>query len=425
MPSPAPAPEFASLADLNGALRAGRLRARELVRAAARALEPETKPGGLVRELLEDEALRIARDVERELGRGRTRGLLQGAPFAVSEAVTPAGRRPWWNAGADPRRVEDAAVVSRLRGAKAVPLAVAASPPLGGLVAGQAAAENGCAALVARRLAPFALAVDFNGNVLRGALTQGCCALRPTFGLASAFGLAPLGWTLATAAVLAGNAEDCGTVLARISGGDSRSPHSPGRAFHYAPQYARSPEQIRVAVAQGSEPLAAAVQNLRAPSAEFPATDLPATAIVETILAAEAGEALEDLVAGFPEGRAWLEDAQSLTAFDYLRAMRLRRMAQDWFAAAAERVDVMVLSWHRHEHSPLAMEPEDSHAPCLLCETLSVALLAGAPVYASAVRGGLRFLAIARPGAENTLLRLASALESRDIPELPAGIWQF
>lgn len=416
MPSPAPPPEFSSLADLNGALRAGRLKARELVRAAVRALEPEARPGGLVRELFEEDALRTARDVERELGRGRTRGLLQGAPFAVSETVSVAGRRPSWNPGADPRRVEDAAAVSRLRGAKAMPLAVAASPPLGGLVAGQEAAESGCAALVARRLLPFALAVDFSGNVLRGALAQGCCALRPTFGMVSAFGLAPLGWTLATAAVLAGNAEDCGIVLARISGGDTRSPHSPGRAFHYAPQYARAPEQLRVAVAPGGENLAAALQNLRATPAEFPAPDLPAAAVVETIVAAEAGEVFADVLAGQPEGRAWLEDAQSLTAFDYLHATRLRRMAQDWFAAAAERVDVMVLSPDRHEHQAAAVESERGDGPCLFCEALSAALLAGAPVYASAGRGGPRFLAIARPGAENTLLRLAAALESAHLP---------
>lgn len=411
MPSPAP-PEFASLAGLNGALRAGRIRARDMVRAAMRALEPETKPGGLVRELLGEEALRTARDVERELGRGRTRGLLQGAPFAVSEMIALSGRRPPWNPGADPRRVEDAAAVSRLRGAKAMPLALAASPPFGGLVAGRAAVESGCAALVARRLLPFALAVDFNGNALRGALAQGCCALRPTFGLVSAFGLAPLGWSLATAAVLAANAEDCGTVLARISGGDARSPHSPGRAFHYAPQYARGPEQIRAAVAPGGEALSAALRNLRAPLVEFPAPDLPAGALVETILAAEAGEALADLLPGQPEGRAWMEEAQSLAAFDYLHAMRLRRMVQEWFSAAAERVDVLVLSPDGHEHPPVAAEPEGADGSCLICEALFVAVLAGAPVYASAGLGAPRFIAIGRPGAENTLLRLASALES-------------
>lgn len=408
MSSAAP-PEFSSLAELNGALRAGTLKAQALIRQAGQALRDEAARGGPVREVLLEEALRAARDVEKELGRGRTRGLLQGAPFAVSEMIALSGRRLPWNPDSDPRRVEDAAAVSRLRGAKAIPLVLAASPPLGGLVTGRAAAEAGCAALVARRLVPFALAVDFNGNVLRGALGQGCCALRPTFGLVSAFGIAPLGWTLATTAVLAGNAEDCGTVLARISGGDSRSPHSPGRGFHYAPQYAPPPAQLRVAVAPGSEPLLAAVKSLGAAEAEFPVPDLPADAILETVLAAEAGEAFADLLSGSPEGRAWIEEAQSLGAFDYLRAMRLRRMLQEWHGAVFGRVDVLVLPWESHRHSP-ALSSDEADASCLPCAMLAAALLAGAPVFASLGRGLPPYCAIARPGAENTLLRVAAAL---------------
>ncbi|MCX7605003.1 MAG: amidase, partial [Bryobacteraceae bacterium] len=296
--------------------------------------------------------------------------------------------------------------------------ALAASPLLGGLAAGQSAAESACASLVARRLAPFALAVDFNGNVLRGELEHGRPPLRPTFGSASAFGIAPLGWTLATAAVLAGNAEDCGTVLAGICGADSRSPHSPGRGFHYAPQYARPPEQLRVAVAPGGEPLVAALNALRAVLAPFPAPDLPAAAVLETVLAAEAGETFADLLAGSPEGRAFLDEARSLGAFDYLRAMRLRRMAQEWFSSAFERVDVLVLPWEDHRHDPLDSDLQGEEA-CLLCGSLAVALLAGAPVFASGRPGAPPFCAISRPRSENTLLRLAAALESV-LPRGPA-----
>lgn len=410
MPSPAPVPEFASLAALNGALRAGTVTARQLVRKAARALEDEAKPGGRVRALLDGEAGRAARDVDRELKRGRTRGLLQGAPFVLAETVSLAGRRPFWDPDAPNCRVEDAAVVSRLRRARALPVAVAASAPLGGLIEGLDAAESGCAQLVAGQLAPFAIAVDFNGNVLRGALAAGCCALRPTFGLASGFGIAPLGWTLATASVLGRNAEDCGLVLAGLSGGDTRGPHSPGRAFHYAPQYARKPEQIRVAVAPGGEPIAAALDALRVAIAEFPAPDLPASAILETILAAEAGQACEDLLANEAAARLWLADARSLAAFDYLHAMRLRRMIQDWLADAATRADVWVLPWQPHAHESAASSAL-AGSDCLFCQSVSAAVLAGAPIFAAAGPGAPRFCAIARPGGENTLLRLAAALE--------------
>lgn len=419
MPPPAPLPEFASLVELNGALRAGRLKARDVVRQASRLLEEEVR-GGTVRELLESEALRTARDVERELSRGRTRGLLQGAPFAVSETIAVGGRPAPWNPEiSDPRRAEDAAVVERLRRARALPLAVAVSPPLGAVTEGPAAAETACASLVARGLVPFAVAADFNGNVLRAALEQGCCALRPTFSLTSAYGVAPLGWTLVTAAVLAMDAADCGTVLDSMSGGDLRSPSSPGRAFHFAPQYALPPEQLRVALAPGGGPLRPWLARARVALVDLPAPALPAWAVLETILAAEAGEALGDLLEALPAGRDFLAEVRSLTAIDYLHAMRLRRQIQEWLSAVFEKAEILVLPGDPH-HANSAQAMEESSADCRTCDTLAAALLAGAPVFASARSGRPRFCMVVRPWSENTMLRLAAFLES--IPaDAPTG----
>ncbi|MGB9609978.1 MAG: amidase family protein, partial [Bryobacteraceae bacterium] len=386
---------------------------------ASRLLEEEVRRG-TVRELLESEALRTARDVERELNRGRTRGLLQGAPFAVSETIAVAGRPAPWNPEInDLRRHEDAAVVERLRRARALLLAVAVSPPIGGVTEGPAAVETACASLVARRLAPFALAADFNGNVLRAALEQGCCALRPTFSLTSGYGVAPLGWTLATAAVLATNAADCGTVLASMSGGDLRSPSSPGRAFRFAPQYAPRPEQMRVALTPGGDLLRAWLTRARVTLVDLPAVDLPPWDVLETILAAEAGEAFADLLEALPAGREFLSEARSLTAFDYLHAMRLRRKIQEWLSAVFEMADILVLSWDpRHAHSTQALV--ENGGDCRTCDMLAAAVLAGAPVFASGCNGRPRFCMIVRPWSENTMLRLAASLDSIS-PGAPTG----
>lgn len=413
MPPQATLPGSAGIAEWNGALRGGSVKARQAVGEAARRLRQEAQAGGPVKDILEDEALRTAHDVEKELGRGRTRGLLQGVPFAVSELVSVAGRVPPWDSQTDPRLSGDAAIIERLRKARSMPLAVVASPELGGLSQGLLALEDGCAWLAARRLLPFAVAVDFNGNVLRAALAQGCCALRPTFGLTSAFGLAPLGWTLATASVLASCAEDCGTALAQMSGGDSRSPHCPGRAFSYAPQYARSPDQLRAAVAaaEGSDALLAALRGLGLTLTAFPSSDLPAGGMLMVMLAAEAGEALALHLPALRNGDAFLADAQSLSAFDYLHAMRLRRRLQQWFAEATSLAEVMVLPTgsgaHHHAESAAG-----ENQPCPLCDFLSTAILAGAPVYVCARAGEPGFVATARPWSENTLLRLSSALEA-------------
>jgi len=408
----APLPELASLAGLNGALRSGRLKARVLVRAAAEPLKEEARPGGPVREVLEEEAMRAARDVERELGRGRTRGLLQGAPFGVSEMLAVAGRRPSWDAeAADARGAEDSAPVARLRSAKALPLAVTVCPPLGGVAHGFLASESAAASVVARGLLPFALAADFNGNVIRAALEQGCCALRPTFGTVSGYGVAPLGWTLATAAVLARSAEDCGIVLDQISGSESRSPHSPGRAFRYAPQHARAPAQLRVALVQADEALKASLARLGVGMADFSGPGLPALAVLEVILAAEAGEAFARELETTPRGREYLNEAAGLHAFDYLRAMRLRRQIQAWLAEAAGRADVIVVPWDPSRHSQNRLAAEEGIA-CPECTVLAAAILAGAPLFAMRAAAGGAWFALARPQAENTLLRFASTLRA-------------
>jgi len=425
MPFSAPLPELASLAGLNGALRSGRLKARALVRATAEPLKEEARPGGAVREVLEDEAMRAAHDVERELGRGRTRGLLQGAPFGVSELLAVAGRRPAWDAGAaDARGAGDSAPVARLRGVKALPLAVTASPPLGGVTDGFLASETAAASVVARGLLPFALAVDFNGNVIRAALAQGCCALRPTFGAVSGYGVAPLGWTLATAAVLARSAEDCGVVVDRISGSDSRSPHSPGRAFHFAPQYARAPAQLRAALVQNDEALKASLARLGVGMAEFSGPGLPAVAVLDVILASEAGEAFASELESAPGGREYLAEAAGLRAFDYLRAMRLRRQIQAWLAEAAGRADILVAPWGPARDAQDWLAAEAASA-CPACTVLAAAILAGAPLFASPAAGGSAWFAVARPQAENTLLRFASAMEAASGGGGAAAVQQF
>ncbi len=390
---------FASLLELNGQLRSGAVRARDLARRTLQALEAEARPGGAVRELLEDDALRMARDVERELKRGRTRGLLQGAPFGMSELLQRAGRAPAWNREAEARQVEDAAAVSRLRGAKALPAAVLASPSLGGVASGFAAEESACASVVARGLLPFAISVDFNGNVLRAAARHGSCALRPTFGTVSGFGAAPLAWTLAAVSVVARTPDDCGHVLAAISGSDSRCHHSPGRSFRYAPQHARAPQELRVILASAPEAAVAAFSRAGAELVRKEAPREPYSEVVEVIVAAECGEVFEAEMEADAGIAGFLNDARSLTAFDYLRAARLRRQAQEWYSLAFADADAVVFG------AAAGGGAEDA-------AWLPLALLAGAPVLAVSRRGGAFapcFVA-GRPQTENTLIRLAAAV---------------
>jgi Asp-tRNA(Asn)/Glu-tRNA(Gln) amidotransferase A subunit family amidase len=393
---------FTSLLELNGRLRSGEVKAREAVRETSRALKAEAAAGGAVRAVLEDEAMRAAKDVERELGRGRTRGLLQGAPFGVSELLQTSGRAPVWDGSFDARQAPDAAAVERLRRARALPLAVLASPPLGGVAEGFGAAETAGASVVARGLLPFAVSVDFNGNVLRAALEQGCCALRPTFGTVNGAGAAPLGWTLGAVSVMARTAEDCGHVLAAMSGGGTGCPHSPGRSFRFAPQYARAPQELRVMAAG-----AANSGRLRKSGAQILAAPTPpefSLEILEILAAVEPAEALEEELGALEAGRRLLADVQQLSAADYLRAMRWRRSIQEWYAKAFSDADLAWIGLREGSAGRNWMEAGETDAAV---RWLAAAILAGAPVLACS--GADRFYLTGRPNAENQVLRFATA----------------
>lgn len=398
---------FTNLLELNGRLRSGEAKAREVAREAARALKEEAETGGAVVAVLEDEAMSAARDVERELKRGRTRGLLQGAPFGVSELLQVSRRAPVWEHGADVRRVEDASAVERLRRARALPLAVLASPQLGGVAAGLGAEEAACASVVGRGLLPFAVSVDFNGNVLRAALHRGCCALRPTFGTVSGHGAAPLGWTFAAVSVLARAAEDCGHVLASMSGADARCAHSPGRTFRFAPEYARQPGLLRVIAVHGGGPGATLIRNLGAEVVEAPAPGEPCLELLEVLVAAEAAEALEQSLEAEEAGRRLLAAAHELSAVDYIRAMRLRRGVMEWYARAFSWVDLAWIDPNGVNRNGWTGEEE----PGTGAYWLAAAILAGAPVVACGAAGGRPpFCLLGRPGTENQMLRFAMAV---------------
>lgn len=401
----------ASLLDLNGLLRSGSVKARDVIREAVQALKAEGARDGSVRQILEREAMSAARGVERELSRGRTRGILQGAPFGVSELLQVSGRPPFWNADVHPRQAEDAAAVSRLRGARAIPLALLSSPPPGAEEFWRSGADP-CAAVVGRRLLPFAIGLDFNGNVLRSALRHGCWALRPTFGTVSGFGTAPASWTLAAVTAVAGTPEDCGHVLSAMSGGDSRCFHSPGRTFRFVPQYARLSHKLLAAEGAAVPELLTALGKMGAAVESAPRPKGFSRDILEIILAAEACEAMEDEMASAAEGREILEQARELTAFDYLRAMRLRREVQEWFNEALAGSDAVIFP-----AASLAEPEPETEADAGPQEWLATALIAGAPVVAFGGGRGLpAFCLTGRAGAENPLLKLAAVIRDAASP---------
>jgi aspartyl-tRNA(Asn)/glutamyl-tRNA(Gln) amidotransferase subunit A len=191
-----------------------------------------------------------------------------------------------------------------------------------------------------------------------------------------------LSWTLDKVGPMARSAEDCGIILEAIAGSDNKDPMSAGKGFFYAPQFARPMSEYTVGIAkvdweEWAEPetraaLGAALQvfvgmGLKIREVELP--DFPFGAMVSTILQAEAASIFEELVASGKVDEladekqiAGLKAAGEVLAKDYLRAMRIRRLALEAFRNFFYEMD-MVLSPTRTGIANLITQPLDAPRP--------------------------------------------------------------
>lgn len=336
--------------------------------------------------LTEELARKQARQAEQEIRAGRYRGPLHGIPYAAKDLVAVPGYPTTWGAKPYAQRVlnQTAAVIERLNRAGAILIGKAAMIELaGGLgyrtpgASFTGAARNpwnldhwtcgsssGSGAIVAAALAAFALGSETNGSILCPSASCGIAGLRPTYGRVSRYGAMALAYTMDKLGPMARSAEDLGLILEALAGHDPRDPGSlpAGQAeFRAATVRARLARPLRLGwlsqpwryqndeVAQA---VRAAVEVLRRSGAHIEETDLPTgpwEEIASVTIGAESATAFEDLI---ESGQvAELADAadriggyvrQQITAADYLRAQRARRILQQKMAALFDRYDALV-----------------------------------------------------------------------------------
>jgi len=258
---------YSTVTELHQRLVSREFSAVELARAFGERLEKVGPRYNALVLSLREEAVRAAKDVDRELKRGRTRTPLQGVPGGVIDLLSVAGRPTTW--GAEPFAgqvfADDAAAVTRLRKAGAMVLGKLSTVALAGGVEPETAlaslqgpglnpwdrtrwtggASSGPAAAVAAGVVPFALGFETNGTLVKPCAQCGVTGLRPTYGLVSRRGAMGLAWSMDKVGVVARTAEDCGHVLAAIAGGDDEDAGSAGKSFHYSMEFSRPLEQIR------------------------------------------------------------------------------------------------------------------------------------------------------------------------------------
>src|ERR1700736_1831529 len=250
---------FAPIAQLNALLTSRQISAGELTRAFVKRLAQLGPRYNALALLLEQQAIRKAEEVDKDLKRGRLHGPLQGIPYGAKDLLSSAGQPTTWGARPYARQVfdYDATVITRLAGVGAVLAGKLSTVELAGgggyrfataslqgpglnpwdRTKWSGGSSSGPAAAVAAGLVPFAIRSETFGSIVTPASYCGVTALRPTYGLVSRHGAMALSWTLDKLGPFARSAEHCALVLQEIAGVAAEDPGSAARSFNYTPQY--------------------------------------------------------------------------------------------------------------------------------------------------------------------------------------------
>jgi aspartyl-tRNA(Asn)/glutamyl-tRNA(Gln) amidotransferase subunit A len=407
--------------------------------------------------LLQQQAIRKAEEVEKEIKRGRLRGPLQGIPYGAKDLLSFAGQPTTW--GARPFAAQvfdfDATVIAKLGGVGAVLTAKLSTVELaggGGYRFATASlhgpglnpwdrsrwsggSSSGPAAAVAAGLVPFAIGSETSGSIVTPASYCGVTALRPTYGLVSRHGAMALSWTLDKLGPFARSAEDCGLILQTIAGKDGKDPGSAGKSFYYTPQYARPMNEVRlgyapVDFAEWADPAArpvfqTALEALKQTGAQLMEAKLPDFRygpIISTVIGAEEASVFETLIrSGQVEQLAdqaqiaGLKANLDIPATAYLKAMRVRRLIQEGFAELFAGLDGLVSMGRTGPATPIA-QPLDADDEAVrpkdpgMSSLIQASNLAGLPalVLPCGFVGSLpvALQVVGPPFSENTLLAI-------------------
>lgn len=375
---------FAPVPELNRRLKDKEFSAEDLARAFSGRLQRLGPRYNALALSLHQEALRQAKEVDKDLKRERYRGPLQGIPYGVKDLLAFKGQPTTWGAAPYAGQVFDynATVIDKLNSTGAVltgklsmvelaggggyrfPSASLTGPGLNpwDRTRWSGGSSSGSAAAVAAGLVPFAIGSETSGSIVTPASYCGVTALRPTYGLVSRHGAMALSWTLDKLGPFAHTAEDCGLILQAIAGKDGKDPGSAGKSFYYTPQYSRPVKEVKIGYApvDFTESADAAtrpafdeaigvLKALGAQLVEAKLPDFPYGAVLSTILNGEMGSIFEPLISSGKVDQladkpqiAGLKASLDLPAKDYLKAMRIRRLIQEEISRLFAQYDVLL-----------------------------------------------------------------------------------
>ena len=470
MPSKLSTPDvfWLSIGELHAKLVAKEFSCQELTKAWLQRLETIGPRYNALALSLRKPAISRAKDIDKELKRGRTRGPLQGVPYGAKDLFSYARFPTAWGAKPYAGQVfeEHATVVKKLDKAGAICLgklgmvelaggggyryaaASATGPGLNPWDTGRwsGGSSSGSGAAVAAGLVGYALGSETWGSIVTPAAYCGVTGLRPTYGLVSRAGAMALSWTLDKAGPICRSAVDCGIVLAAIAGGDTDDPGSAGKGFYYAPEYVKPNKELVIGYAPRDLEVIAdpdvskafadtysVFREMGFTMKEVALPDMPYSAAASTIIGCEASSIFEELIAsGKVDQLADQNQIQGLkasfdyTARDYLKAMRVRTLVQGVFRKVFDDVDVLLAPSRINVASPIGdaldksvgITKEGVTLPTRGLRDLSAAgNLAGLPLlsmpcgFANGMPLGISL--VSRPFTENVILGMGQRYQER------------
>lgn len=321
--------------------------------------------------LMDDLAIKQAKQADRELAQKIDRGPLHGIPWGVKDIISYPGYPTTWGVGQYRHRVIDvkAAVAERLENAGAVLVAKLATNTLaGGSVVwyrgvtrnpwnprrDAAGSSSGSAVAAAAGLLGFTIAEETTASLISPSIVCGAVGLRPTYGRVSRYGCMQLCWSLDKIGPICRNVDDCGLVLAAIHGADPRDTASVDRPYVWPSSRDVSTIRVGYIAKRAERDKSDELRVLRELGVKLVPIEPPNlnkdyglinNELTAGVVASEAAAAFEHLTRrGEPKGvKGWpwyFMLGQFLTAVDYLRLNRLRAILMQRFDKMMQGVDV-------------------------------------------------------------------------------------
>lgn len=373
---------FATVARLGHWIRTGKLSSERLTRiyiARIRRFDPQLR---CVITLLEDHALKQARQADREIASGQYRGPLHGIPWGGKDLLDTADIATTYGAEPFRNRVPktDATVVKRLNDAGAVLLAKLSMGALalndiwfGGQTMnpwlpeeGSGGSSAGPGSATGAGLVAFAIGSETQGSIIDPSMRCGVTGLRPTYGRVPRTGSMTLCWTLDKLGPLARSVEDTMLVLKAISGPDAGDVASVPSHLDYdasAPvkglRVGYFPKWMKEAPATDVDRnTLKALGRLGLELKPVAVPDWPYDTL-NVMLFAEAAAAFEELTLSGKDDSmrvqtpdAWpnlFRQSRFLSAVDFVQADRLRRKVAEMMAGLMSEVDLLLVPSLRGE----------------------------------------------------------------------------